>query len=245
MLRKREDETLNARQFGTRDSSSEAMLAPDAERRLYDAYQAFFREADGRHWNLWTDLPWDDAPAESPGAALTAEVEALYRDLSFLPDYAVGLLSRLRSSRGRAWFATRWSYEEGKHLLTLHEWMVRRGVHAEAELKATADALLEEFLWTPPGSTVSDLLADALAWEIGEADRMARIRDLASACGDVALVRACEHIAADDAAHRGFLEEALRIVGESHPAEISSALEACAGNQAPAHVMERLASAIL
>jgi len=244
MLRKREDESLNARQFGTTSASAVAMLDPDSERRMYAAYRAFFRDAETRQWNLWTDIPWDEPTPSAPSSDLITEIESLYRDLLFLPDYACGMLTLLRSSRGRAWFTTRWSYEEGKHLLVLHEWLVRRAGRDDAHLKEWTEALLEAHRWTPPGDHVADLMADALAWEIGEGDRMGRIRDLATAEGDIALVRACDHVAADDAAHRGFLEESLRIIARVDPETVHAALSDPEVIDVPEAVANRLAAVI-
>lgn len=226
MLRKREDETLNARQVGTTEESAIAMLDPLAERRLYRLYQDFFRAAeDERHWNVWNDIPWDEAGGEQASDALTAAVLAQYRDLLFLPDYAGQTLARLRSSRGRGWFLTRWSYDEGRHLLALHEWLVRRGGQSEDALKEMADHLLETSRWVLPYPNVAAVMTDALVWEMAEMEQLAHIRDLAVAEGDVALLRVADHVLADEAAHREFLRDALCVVAQADPREVEEALQ--------------------
>lgn len=241
MLRKREDETLNARQVGTTEASKVAMLDPDTERRLYRLYQDFFRTAeDERHWNVWTDIPWDETAPGTASPELRAAVLAQYRDLLFLPDYAGQTLARLRSSRGRGWFLTRWSYDEGKHLLALHEWLVRRGGQSEDVLKEMADRLLEENRWTPPHHGVAAVMADALVWEMAEIEQLAQIRDLAVAEGDVSLLRAVDHVLADEAAHREFLRDALCIVGQTDPQGVADALAEVAHSHESPRMAEEL-----
>lgn len=226
MLRKREDEELNARQRGTNEHSAVAMLPIEGERRLYQLYREFFRNGDvDRHWNLWEDLPWGEAPAGAPSESLVQCVMDQYRDLIFLPDYSAACLREMRSSRGRAWFITRWSYEEGKHLLTLHEWLMRRAGIPDAQLKAMSDAWLEEYRWVPPAADPEILLADALAWEHSEVARVTALRDRALADGETALVAACHKVLADDQAHTAFLEAALVVVAEWRPEAVQTAVD--------------------
>lgn len=226
MMRKREDDALNARQQGTTEESAVAMLSLDAERAIYGHYRSFFHDAEGeRHWNLWTDLPWDDSPVHAPAEGVVDRVLALYRDLLFLPDYASFGLARLRSSRGRAWFLTRWSYDEGKHLLTLTEWLVRRAGIPDSELKAMSDALLTEYRWTPESSDPEAMLVDALAWEISEIARIEALRDMALANGEAALAAGCARMLADDVAHHGFLTATLAVVAEERREDVAAAIE--------------------
>lgn len=225
MLRKREDEELNARQMGTTEESAIAMLSPEAERAIYLLYRDYFRTADSeRQWNLWTDLPWDNAPAEAPSEALINAALDIYKDLLFLPDYAAFGLARSRSSRGRAWFLTRWSYDEGKHLLTLNEWLVQRAGIPDSELRAMGDSLLTQFRWTPPTADPETLLADALAWEISEISRLTALATLATESGETALDEGCRHMLADDNAHRHFLSSALDVVAKERPGDVEAAV---------------------
>ncbi|MFY7951820.1 MAG: hypothetical protein ACOVT5_04880 [Armatimonadaceae bacterium] len=225
MLRKREDEELNARQMGTTEESAIAMLSPDAEREIYLLYRDYFRAADSeRQWNLWTDLSWDNAPDGAPSKELVDAALDIYKDLLFLPDYAAFGLARSRSSRGRAWFLTRWSYDEGKHLLTLNEWLVRRAGIPDSDLRAMGDALLTEFRWTPPTADPETLLADALAWEISEIARITSLETLATQSGEAALAEGCRHMLADDNAHRRFLAGALAVIAKERPEETDAAV---------------------
>jgi len=243
MLRKREDEELNARQMGTTEDSAIAMLSPEAERAIYHLYRDYFRAADSeRPWNLWTDLPWDNIPQNAPSKELVDAALDIYKDLLFLPDYAAFGLARSRSSRGRAWFLTRWSYDEGKHLLTLNEWLVRRAGIPDSELRALGDSLLTQFRWTPPTADPETLLADALAWEISEISRLTALGRLASDSGETALAEGCRHMLADDNAHREFLAGALAVVAQERPEDAQAAVRQV-GTHAPEIASGLLATA--
>lgn len=225
MLRKREDEILNSRQVATNDRSASARRSAETERRLYRLYQAFFQRAEAeRHWSVWSDIPWEESPAAPAGAALRETALSQYRDALMLPDYTTVSLQVLRSSRGRAWFVTRWSYDEGKHLLGLHEWLLRRGGFADVELKALAETQLAENRWTPPYDDAPAVMVDALVWELTELERLAELREMAVVEGDVPLLQLIERVLADEVAHREFFREALGLLAQESSDEVRDAV---------------------
>lgn len=227
MLRKREHEELNQLHDGTSDLSAAAMVDEPSERQMYKRYREFFRDADQhRTWNLWNDIPWNEIPEAPASEELIAAVERRYVELMFLPDYSSRALQSQRSSRGRAWFMTRWSYEESKHLLGLQEWLIKRAGYTEELCRDTWERELAENQWIPPSNTPEAVLIDSLAWECYEIEGLATIRDLAVTEGDVTLVRLIDHLLLDDAAHMSFLRESIQEVRKSRPDEISEALEA-------------------
>ena len=123
-MSKHENEHVNARQNATNPASSAMRLDRETERELYALYKDYCRtaEEEGRD-ALWRD----PIPTEGIGGATPALAEAAlaaYRQDVYLPDYGAATLRRLRASRGRAWFWTRWSYEESRQLLALHEWLI-------------------------------------------------------------------------------------------------------------------------
>lgn len=226
MLRKREDEVLNSKQVATNERSASARRGADTERQLYRLYQSFFRSAEAeRHWSVWSDVPWEESPAAPAGEALREMALAQYRDALMLPDYTTVSLQVLRSSRGRAWFVTRWSYDEGRHLMGLHEWLLRRGGFADPDLKALAEAQLTQNRWLPPYDDASAVMVDALVWELTELDRLAQLRELAVAEGDVPLLRLIELVLADEVAHREFFREALTLLAQEDIGEVRDAVE--------------------
>ncbi|MDX1932954.1 MAG: ferritin-like domain-containing protein [Capsulimonadales bacterium] len=211
---------ITTRQMGTTRQSAAAMLDPETESRLYQLYRQFFRDSeDRRNWNLWTDIPWDSVVPEPPTALATAVFD-LYRADLFLPDYSARSLHLLRASRGRAWFWTRWSYEEGKHLLVWIEWMVRSGVHNDDYLREYAAEQLTAHRWEPPVEDAPGIFWDMLLRETREIERITAAQTLARESGDAALTDALEKILTDEYAHRDFLRDALKIIGERYEAPI-------------------------
>lgn len=208
-----------------------AMLDRATEDALYEKFAAFFRVAEEeRAWNLWTEVPWEQT-ANPPSAALTEAVEAAYADELFLPDYAEQMLSLVRSSRGRAWFMTRWTYEEGKHILALGEWLMRSGQRSDAALKAFSDDLLAGGRWTLPFTDPSAAMVYALVREQEEIERYRALRSAAEAENDGALGILLRHILSDEQAHRDFLRDALRTIQGSQPALIEEAARRVAASR--------------
>lgn len=234
MLRSHEDDTLNAKQNATNERSAAAMLDQATERELYQLFKAHFSEAEGqRSWNVWNDIAWT-TPLPPPSAALIGAVLELYKDSALLPDYAAQGLSLLRASRGRAWFWTRWNYEESKHQLGLQEWLVRRGGWEDSAVRALTDTLLTEYFWEPPCLDAACVLVDALLFELLELEKLTALKALAEAEGESVLVTLTGHLIADDEGQRDFMIESLRIVARSYPETVEKALDEVArAHEAP------------
>lgn len=234
MLRSHEDDTLNAKQNATNARSAAAMLDQATERELYQLFKAHFSEAEGqRSWNVWNDIAWA-TPLPAPSTALTDAVLALYKDSALLPDYAAQGLSLLRASRGRAWFWTRWNYEESKHQLALQEWLLRRGGWEDSAVRALTDGLLAHYFWEPPCTDAACVLVDALLFELLELEKLTALKAQAEAEGDSVLATLATHLIADDEGQRDFMIEALRIVARSYPEAVTTAIGAVAhSHEAP------------
>jgi len=220
---KHENETLNQRQNATSERSAAMRLDPDTERELYQLYRSYFREAEseGGRDRFWNDMdPTVEGP--KPSADLAAAVLAAYRQDLYLPDYNTAALVRLRGSRGRAWFWTRWSYEESRHLLGMHEWIVARGVATQEELDQINDDLLAAGRWLPASDDAIYLFIDALLWELSEIERGEAI--LAQANGDNALVLLLDATLADERAQRDYFANALRLIQRSYPERVEAAI---------------------
>lgn len=221
-----------AKQNATNEKSAAARMDRPTEDRLYKLFRDFFQQAEiERRWNLWNDFAWDTVPT-NPSPALVAAVTRAYHDELFLPDYSARALYHLRSSRGRAWFVTRWTYEEGKHLLVLAEWLMRSGSYTNDELRAQSDDLLLRYTWEPPYEDAPAVLADFLLWELKERDRYRALRKLAEAEGDEVLAAVLVHILKDEDAHRDFLHQSLTIIGETYPDQVADAARRIAANDA-------------
>lgn len=222
---------VTVKQVATRPESSAMRLDRPTEDRLYKLYRDYFTDAErNRNWNPWTAIPWDEVKTEPSPELVSAVIEA-YREDLFLPDYSARALHAMRASRGRAWFITRWSYEEGKHLLALHEWLVRSGATTDAErkerdeqLKGFSDGLLNAFRWEPPFTDAPAVFVDSLLWELREIERTAGLKGLATVAEDTALIAVLDLIQADEHAQKDFFIAALGIIAETYPDMVRDAI---------------------
>lgn len=223
-----ENEYMNRKQVATTEASASARLDEATEERLLRLFREFFQKAeDTRRWNLWNDVPWD-AILPNPSGELAESVIAAYREDLFFPDYSAAALHYLRASRGRAWFLTRWSYEEGKHLLALGEWLTRSGTLVDSELRDLSNALLASYEWQPAYTDAPFVFADALMWEMHEIERFRKLHKAAEDAGDAALVSVTTHILTDEEAHRDFFRFALAIVAERYPEMVEESVNRAA-----------------
>jgi len=200
------------------------MLDRATEDALYDLFREFFRRAEReRRWNLWEDVPWDQAQTGTT-EALAEAVFAAYTEELFLPDYSEQTLHLLRSSRGRAWFVTRWSYEEGKHVLVLNEWLVRSGSYTDDQLKTYADELLGREKRTLAVSEPVAAMVEALVREQDELERYQSLRALAADAQNGALIAVCDQLIGDEQAHRAFFRDALLVIQKREPGLVAGAV---------------------
>jgi len=224
---------ITAKQNATNERSAAARLDRQTEDRLYRLYRDYFQTAENeRRWNLWDDLPWDDVRTD-PDPALAEAVTRAYQEELFLPDFSSKVLAALRSSRGRAWFITRWSYEESKHLLALTEWLTRSGAFPVEELRSQSDELLLHYTWDLPYADSPAVLADLLLWELKEVARYQALQTLAEKAEDPALIGLCAFILRDEEAHRAFLRQSLAIIAETYPDRVEDAVRRIAATVSP------------
>ncbi|GAB4457851.1 MAG: hypothetical protein OHK0029_18210 [Armatimonadaceae bacterium] len=214
---------FHKQQVGTTELSIAARLDPDTENELSALFRKFFEVSeDERNWNLWNVIPWDQESSD-PSPELRTGVMTAYKEHLFLPDYSAEALRYLRASRGRAWFLTRWSYDEGKHLLALGEWLIRSGTLTEEELKALGDGLLSQYQWEPPFTDATSLFLDALLWEEREIRQAEDLHQKAQQAGAVALESIMAHFLRDEQAHRDFFRGALQIIAMRNGEKVDEA----------------------
>ncbi|MGC4044948.1 MAG: hypothetical protein QM758_14245 [Armatimonas sp.] len=240
-MSKHENETLNQRQNATSERSAAMRLDPATERELYQLYRTYFRVAESEHGrdSLWRTLD-STLPGPKPSEELAAAALAGYRQDLYLPDYNTAALIRLRGSRGRAWFWTRWSYEESRHLLGMHEWLIAREVATQEELDQLNDDLLATERWTPASDDAIYLFIDALLWELSEIERANAL--LAQAHEDEALILLLEGILADERAQRDYLTDALRIIQRNYPDRVAAAISLAATEYETPAMAEQLSA---
>ncbi len=202
-----------------------ARLDDTTEAALYDLYRAYFAAHESRQWNVWETIPQTTVYESAPGDALVAAALVCYGAELFLPDYMTTLLMHTRSSRGRTWYVTHWCYEEGKHLLAIGEWLIRRGLYTEVELQNRGAELLENNRWHPASIDAVALYADAVLYEAQELSNYRTLRDLAVAENDAVLTAVCDHILGDEMAQQGYFVEALRIITERNADTVNAAIK--------------------
>jgi hypothetical protein len=237
---KHENEALNQRQNATSELSAAMRLDRETERELYVLYRNYFRLAEtGGRDALWRELE-AGAPGPEPSRELADTILSAYRQDLFLPDFLSTALVRLRASRGRAWFWTRWSYEESRHLLGLHEWLIARNVASASELDALSEGLLGRQRWMPASDDAVYLFADALLWELSEIERGEELLTLAG--GDEPLVKLLTATLADERAQCAFFRDALNLIRSRHPERVAEALRTLASEQESDRLAEELAN---
>ena len=222
-----------------------ARLDDATEARLYDLYRAYFTAHEARQWNVWETIPQTTGYDAPPSTTLVAAALKCYGAELFLPDYMTSLLMHTRSSRGRTWYVTHWCYEEGKHLLAVGEWLLRRGLYTETELQNRGAELLEANRWHPASIDAIALYADAVLYESQETENYKALRDLAHAENDAVLVAVCDHILGDEAAQEAYFAQALRIISERHADAVNAAIETVCAAQADPDAAQELLRAFL
>jgi acyl-[acyl-carrier-protein] desaturase len=225
------DYDIESKQVATDEKSAAARLDRATEERMYALFKTFFRIAEEeRRWTVWSDVPWELSPA-NPSPDLVETVLKSYREDLFLPDYSARALHLLRASRGRAWFITRWSYEEGKHMLGLNEWLMRTGAFTDVAIRELTEAHLQSYRWEPVHEDGIAVMADMLLWELGEIARYTELGERATAAGDQGLAVLTERIVSDETAHREFLRSALAISVSAYPEAVADAIARVAVTQ--------------
>lgn len=205
-------------------NSALAMLDRATEDALFAHFTDFFRRSEqDRHWNLWSDIPWESV---NPSASedLTTAVETAYAREIFLPDYSAKLIRMLRSSRGRAWFLTRWSYEESKHFLALAEWLVRAGKRTDAQMQRFTESLLARYEWKLWFSDPLSAMLQAIVRELAEIARYESLADAAVAESDAALTAVTRQILSDENEHLAFFQQAVTIIQNAVPDAVTDAV---------------------
>lgn len=210
-----------------------AQLDRETENELYALYRAYFSTADDtRLWNVWNDIPWTEGADADPSDELMKAALACYGAELFIPEYMVVLLKHTRSSRARTWYVTHWSYEEGKHLLALGEWLTKRGLFTDEELQNHGSDVISDVRWEPASIDAIALYADAVIYETQEIARYQKLRTLAEAGKDPALVAVCDNILKDETAQKAYFLEALKIIAQRHEEKVAEAIEIVSAVQA-------------
>ena len=78
--------------------------------QVYRVYLDFLETAEKkRHWNVFTDVPWDKLDPDKATADVGQCVEIFCTEELYVPDYTSRGLDLSRAVFGTAWFQTCWA----------------------------------------------------------------------------------------------------------------------------------------
>ncbi|HTU17219.1 MAG TPA: acyl-ACP desaturase [Gemmataceae bacterium] len=137
---------------------------PALESALWRLYRRFFDQAERRRrWSIERDIPWDECN-RNLDPVIADVVESFCAVELYLPDYLAHALPWSRPSRAFTWFYANWGYEESKHSLALHDWLLKSGMRSE-ERMADLEGQIYGHPWQLPHDNVAAMLAYAMVQE--------------------------------------------------------------------------------
>jgi acyl-[acyl-carrier-protein] desaturase len=189
----------------------EPFNVPELEARLWVLYRDFFDKAEKkRRWRIHEDIPWNQCnPNLDP--AVADVVESFCAIELYLPDYTSKILPLVRKSKGRAWFYANWGYEESKHSLVLHDWLLK-SKHRTDEQMADVEKMVFAHEWNLPHDSQLGMLAYAMVQEHATFINYRNLRHRCMEKGhDPALEKLLQFLSIDEAAHHGFFFNCFQI----------------------------------
>jgi acyl-[acyl-carrier-protein] desaturase len=137
---------------------------PALEPALWRLYRRFFDQAERRRrWSIERDIPWDKCN-RSIDPAIADVVESFCAVELYLPDYLRHAMPWSRPSRAYTWFYANWGYEESKHSLALHDWLLKSRTRSEERL-ADLEGQIYQHPWQLPHDNLVAMLIYAMVQE--------------------------------------------------------------------------------
>jgi acyl-[acyl-carrier-protein] desaturase len=176
---------------------------PEMRALFYRLYREFFDRAERRRrWSITEDIPWDQVNS-SMNPAIADVVESFCAVEMYLPDYVAKALPMIRANRGWAWFHANWGYEESKHSLALHDWLLRSGHRTEEQMADLEEAVFA-VEWDLPEDSAQGMLIYAMVQELATWLNYRNLKVRVDEIGDPALSKILGFIAVDERAHHNF-----------------------------------------
>ena len=191
------------------DSPSRAKS--ELEPALWRLYRRFFDQAERRRrWSIEKDIPWAQCN-NNLDPVIADVVESFCAVELYLPDYLVHAMPWSRPSRARTWFYANWGYEESKHSLALHDWLLKSGLRSE-ERMADLEGEIFRHPWQLPHDNVVAMLAYAMVQERATALNYRNLRRRTrERGGDPALEKLLMLLAVDEQTHHNFFLNSVRL----------------------------------
>jgi acyl-[acyl-carrier-protein] desaturase len=191
--------------------SRAAAFDPELEGAFWRLFREFFDLAEKkRRWRIADDIPWDQCnPRLNPAVAHV--VESFCAVELYLPDYTSKILPVVRPSMGRTWFYANWGYEESKHSIALHDWLLRSGQRNEAQM-ADLETMVFERQWNLPMDNHLGMLVYAMVQELATWLNYRNLRHrVEDDGGDPALCTLLRYVAVDEKAHYNFFRRCVEM----------------------------------
>ena len=185
-------------------------FGPALERSIYRLYREFFDRAEKhRRWSLRDDIPWAQSnPNLDP--AISHVIETFCVVELFLPDYVGKFMPLVRGSRGRAWFAANWGYEESKHSMALGDWLLHSKQRTDEQMEDVGKLAIDNE-WNLPTDDVRALAIYTMAQELATWAHYRNLRHLVGPTQDPALDTLLGFVSVDEKAHYDFYVKVVRL----------------------------------
>jgi acyl-[acyl-carrier-protein] desaturase len=184
---------------------------PIIEPALWRLYRDFFAQAERkRRWSLDKDIPWTQCN-KNLNPAIADVVESFCAVELYLPDYLIHAMPWSRPSRARTWFYANWGYEESKHSMALHDWLVKSG-HRSEERMSDVEGQIYDHPWQLPHDNIVGMLAYAMVQERATALNYRNLRrKTQEAGGDPALEKLLMLLSIDEQTHHSFFLDSVKL----------------------------------
>jgi acyl-[acyl-carrier-protein] desaturase len=174
-----------------------------------------------RNWKLFGDIPWEKIDPSKNSAAKATCIETYCAEEMFLPDYTSHGAQLARESLGPVCFQSRWSFEESRHSMVFREYLIRSGLHSEAQFESLEQMVFSR-AWTPPFDTMRRMACYAAIQEGATYLAYKCQKEKAELEGDEVLQAIFSYVASDEAAHAGFYRKMVKIeLGVDREATVS------------------------
>jgi acyl-[acyl-carrier-protein] desaturase len=172
------------------------------------------------------DIPWHQTnPNLNP--AIADVVETFCAVELYLPDYISKAIPLIRRNKGWSWFHANWGYEESKHSMALHDWLLKSGHRTDEQMADFEDKLFQHE-WNLPTDSAHGMVIYAMVQELATWLHYRNLRAKIKECGeDPALSKLLQLIATDEMCHHSFYKDLVLVFLETDRAATLKELEAC------------------
>jgi acyl-[acyl-carrier-protein] desaturase len=202
------------------------------ERALVALYRWYLdRSQARRNWSPDRSFDWRSFRTDH-SRAMNTMLEGFFGVEQYVPDYVAKLVTLVRRSHGRSQFQIRWGAEEEKHISAWLNTLMFSRFRSPQWLDEYQEVLRDND-WKLPWDDILHMLFYTLIQERATEITYLRTAIIAAGHSDVRELRndadpvlesVCRTIAADEAAHYTFFNEASRLMFYYFPAEALDAL---------------------